>query len=88
MEITKLYKGGLVLEGGGMRGSYTAGVLDFFIDKDLYLKSFYNKETNELIVKGGWTHPLFGEITDDIAFNVNLSTMELTTVNETINLGG
>lgn len=27
---------GLVLEGGGMRGIYTAGVLDFFIDKDLY----------------------------------------------------
>jgi predicted patatin/cPLA2 family phospholipase len=27
---------GLVLEGGGMRGVYTGGVLDFFIDKDLY----------------------------------------------------
>lgn len=27
---------GLVLEGGGMRGIYTAGVLDFFMDKDLY----------------------------------------------------
>ncbi|WP_031514758.1 patatin-like phospholipase family protein [Desulfofalx alkaliphila] len=27
---------GLVLEGGGMRGAYTAGVLDFFIEKDLY----------------------------------------------------
>lgn len=27
---------GLVLEGGGMRGIYTAGVLDFFIDHDLY----------------------------------------------------
>lgn len=27
---------GLVLEGGGMRGLYTAGVLDFFIDHDLY----------------------------------------------------
>lgn len=27
---------GLVLEGGGMRGLYTAGVLDFFMDKDLY----------------------------------------------------
>ena len=41
MEITKLYKGGLVLEGGGMRGSYTAGVLDFFIDKDLYFENCY-----------------------------------------------
>lgn len=27
---------GLVLEGGGMRGLYTAGVLDFFIDHNLY----------------------------------------------------
>ncbi|QGU94841.1 patatin family protein [Clostridium bovifaecis] len=27
---------GLVLEGGGMRGIYTAGVLDFFIEKELY----------------------------------------------------
>ncbi|MDM5198491.1 patatin family protein [Fictibacillus enclensis] len=27
---------GLVLEGGGMRGVYTAGVLDFFMDKELY----------------------------------------------------
>lgn len=27
---------GLVLEGGGMRGLYTAGVLDFFIDQSLY----------------------------------------------------
>jgi predicted patatin/cPLA2 family phospholipase len=27
---------GLVLEGGGMRGLYTAGVLDFFMEKGLY----------------------------------------------------
>ncbi|MBU5485623.1 patatin family protein [Clostridium sp. MSJ-11] len=27
---------GLVLEGGGMRGLYTAGVLDFFMEKNLY----------------------------------------------------
>lgn len=27
---------GLVLEGGGMRGLYTAGVLDFFMNKNLY----------------------------------------------------
>jgi predicted patatin/cPLA2 family phospholipase len=27
---------GLVLEGGGMRGVYTAGVLDYFMDRDLY----------------------------------------------------
>ncbi|MBQ1193319.1 MAG: patatin family protein [Lachnospiraceae bacterium] len=41
MEFTKLYDGALVLEGGGMRGSYTAGVLDFFIDKELYFKNCY-----------------------------------------------
>ncbi|KAJ51835.1 putative patatin/cPLA2 family phospholipase [Clostridium tetanomorphum] len=28
---------GLVLEGGGMRGLYTAGILDFFMEKGLYL---------------------------------------------------
>ena len=28
-------KVGLILEGGGMRGIYTAGVLDFFIDKKI-----------------------------------------------------
>ncbi|WP_432663357.1 patatin family protein [Wukongibacter baidiensis] len=27
---------GLVLQGGGMRGVYTSGVLDFFMDRDLY----------------------------------------------------
>jgi predicted patatin/cPLA2 family phospholipase len=27
---------GLVLEGGGMRGLYTAGVLEYFMDQDLY----------------------------------------------------
>lgn len=27
---------GLVLQGGGMRGVYTSGVLDFFLDKNLY----------------------------------------------------
>lgn len=36
-----MYKGGLILEGGGMRGVYTAGVLDFFIDKDIYFENTY-----------------------------------------------
>lgn len=31
-----MVKAGLVLEGGGMRGCYTSGVLDFFMEKDLY----------------------------------------------------
>lgn len=32
---------GLILEGGGMRGVYTAGVLDFFLDKEIEFKSCY-----------------------------------------------
>ncbi len=36
-----IYDGGLVLEGGGMRGLYTAGILDYFIDKGLYFKNCY-----------------------------------------------
>lgn len=30
-----MYNSGLVLEGGGMRGIFTAGVLDFFMDRDV-----------------------------------------------------
>ena len=32
---------GLILEGGGMRGAYTAGVLDFFLDKNLEFDNVY-----------------------------------------------
>ncbi|MCI5596350.1 MAG: patatin family protein [Lachnospiraceae bacterium] len=32
---------GLVLEGGGMRGIYTVGILDYFMEKDLYFKNTY-----------------------------------------------
>lgn len=32
---------GLVLEGGGMRGVYTAGVLDFFLDKNIEFENVY-----------------------------------------------
>lgn len=31
-----MVKAGLVLEGGGMRGIYTAGVLEYFMEKNLY----------------------------------------------------
>lgn len=34
----ELLNGGLVLEGGGMRGLYTAGVLDYFMEKHTYFK--------------------------------------------------
>ena len=33
-----MYDTGLILEGGGMRGTYTTGVLDFFMDNDIYLR--------------------------------------------------
>ena len=34
-------KTALVLEGGAMRGMYTAGVLDYFLDNDIELSSCY-----------------------------------------------
>lgn len=36
-----MYQAGLVLEGGGMKGIYTAGVLEFFLDKDIEFSSCY-----------------------------------------------
>ena len=36
-----LIQGGLVLEGGGLKGVYTAGVLDFFMEKDLEFSNCY-----------------------------------------------
>lgn len=36
-----MIQAGLVLEGGGMKGLYTAGVLDFFLDKDMMFSSVY-----------------------------------------------
>lgn len=36
-----MYQAGLVLEGGGMKGVYTAGVLDFFLDKGMEFSSVY-----------------------------------------------
>ena len=36
-----MIQAGLVLEGGGMRGVYTAGVLDAFLDQDMEFSSVY-----------------------------------------------
>lgn len=36
-----MYQAGLVLEGGGMKGVYTAGVLDFFLDKGIEFSRVY-----------------------------------------------
>ncbi|MCI2191649.1 MAG: patatin-like phospholipase family protein, partial [Oscillospiraceae bacterium] len=32
---------GLVLEGGGMRGAYTSGVLDVFLDEEIFFQKVY-----------------------------------------------
>lgn len=37
----ELIQAGLVLEGGGMKGTYTAGVLDFFLEKNLEFSNCY-----------------------------------------------
>lgn len=36
-----MYQAGLVLEGGGMKGVYTCGVLDFFLDKNMEFSACY-----------------------------------------------
>lgn len=36
-----MFQAGLVLEGGGMKGAYTAGVLDFFLEKEIEFSSVY-----------------------------------------------
>ena len=36
-----MYNGGLILEGGGMRGVYTCGVIDCFLDNDIKFSSVY-----------------------------------------------
>ena len=36
-----MYQAGLVLEGGGMKGVYTAGVLDFFTKKGIDFSHIY-----------------------------------------------
>ncbi|MCM1174870.1 MAG: patatin family protein [Blautia sp.] len=36
-----MFQAGLILEGGGMKGIYTAGVLDFFLDKEIDFSSCY-----------------------------------------------
>jgi predicted patatin/cPLA2 family phospholipase len=37
----QIVKGGLVLEGGGMKAIYTAGVLDYFIEQNLFFSDCY-----------------------------------------------
>lgn len=37
----ELIKAGLILEGGGMRGAYTAGILDFLMEKEMWFNYSY-----------------------------------------------
>ncbi len=37
----KMYHAGLVLEGGGMKGFYTAGVLDRFLEEGIFFRDIY-----------------------------------------------
>lgn len=39
MEETQLKKSALLMEGGGMRGLYTAGVIDVLMENDIYADS-------------------------------------------------
>lgn len=48
----------------------------------------WDKETNIVTALGGWTHPLFGSIDNDIQFNFDPIAQTLTTVEETITLAG
>ena len=36
-----MYNSALIIEGGGMRGVFAAGVMDFFIDKNIDFSSCY-----------------------------------------------
>ncbi len=40
-EVMNMFQAGLVLEGGGFKGVYTSGVLDFFLDKGIMFSSCY-----------------------------------------------
>ena len=44
-----MYQAGLVLEGGGMKGVYTAGVLDFFTEKGIDFSHIYGVSALSLI---------------------------------------
>ena len=44
-----MIKAGLVVEGGGMRGVYAAGVLDFFMEK--VATEFYNQGVNDAYIR-------------------------------------
>lgn len=74
-KITKDSDGQWIVE--NLYGSYLDG-------NKAYIE--YDKDNNVLTVKGGWDHSTIGPgISDDIHFSVNLNTLELTQMEETIN---
>ena len=48
MNLPNLENAGLVLEGGGFRGIYTTGVLDYFMEQGLYLPNVYGVSAGAL----------------------------------------
>lgn len=48
MNLSDTSKVGLVLEGGGFRGIYTSGVLDYFMEQGLYLPHVYGVSAGAL----------------------------------------
>ena len=48
-----MIESGLVVEGGGMRGVYTAGVLDFFMDKNIYFDDCYGVSAGDVCKRSG-----------------------------------
>lgn len=65
---------GLILEGGGMRGVYTAGVLDFFLDKNIEFGSCYGvsagsvNASNYLSKQRGRTYRINVDYIDDRSY--------------------
>ena len=44
-----MYQAGLVLEGGAMKGVYTAGVLDFFLDQEIGFSEIYGGQPGRFL---------------------------------------
>lgn len=45
-----MYQAGLILEGGGMKGAYSAGVLDFFLDQEIEFSSCYGVSAGAIVL--------------------------------------
>ena len=45
-----MYQAGLILEGGGMKGAYSAGVLDFFLEQEIEFSSCYGVSAGAIVL--------------------------------------